>query len=233
MSDWEAIGDAATGAVIARTVEPKAGEADGHTGETNCLNCGTELIADYCHRCGQRAHVHRTIGAFFHDLLHGVFHFEGKIWRTLPMLAWRPGELTRRYVDGERARFVSPIALVPVLRLPDVRDRQPDRRAIAVASSRRRNPAQQLQREYAEARADSLKEMEELQAQRAELAATRAIDRASRRTNPPPARRHAAAKDDLQKRGRPCPGRACRQPGRRNSRRSTDGRYRRQRRCPG
>ena len=49
--------------------------------------------------------------AFCHDLLHGVLHFEGKIWRTLPMLAWRPGELTRRYIDGERARFVSPIAL--------------------------------------------------------------------------------------------------------------------------
>ena len=31
--------------------------------------------------------------------------------RTLPMLAWKPGELTRRYIDGQRARFVSPIAL--------------------------------------------------------------------------------------------------------------------------
>jgi len=40
-----------------------------------------------------------------------VLHFEGKIWRTLPMLAWRPGELTRRYIEGERARFVSPMAL--------------------------------------------------------------------------------------------------------------------------
>jgi hypothetical protein len=27
------------------------------------------------------------------------------------MLAWRPGEMTRRYIAGERARFVSPIAL--------------------------------------------------------------------------------------------------------------------------
>ena len=43
--------------------------------------------------------------------LHGVLHFEGKIWHTLPMLAWRPGELTRRYIDGERAKFVSPMAL--------------------------------------------------------------------------------------------------------------------------
>jgi hypothetical protein len=40
-----------------------------------------------------------------------VFHFEGKLWRTLPLLAWRPGELTRRYIDGERARFVSPMAI--------------------------------------------------------------------------------------------------------------------------
>jgi hypothetical protein len=40
-----------------------------------------------------------------------VLHFEGKIWRTLPLLAWRPGQLTRRYIEGERARFVSPMAL--------------------------------------------------------------------------------------------------------------------------
>ena len=85
--------------------------SDGHTHESACLNCGTQLIGDHCHACGQRAHVHRTLGAFFHDLLHGVLHLEGKTWRTLPMLAWRPGELTRRYIDGERARFVSPLGL--------------------------------------------------------------------------------------------------------------------------
>jgi len=84
---------------------------DGHTEERSCLNCGTALGGDYCHACGQHAHVHRTISAFFHDLMHGVLHFEGKTWRTLPLLAWRPGELTRRYIDGQRARFVSPIAL--------------------------------------------------------------------------------------------------------------------------
>lgn len=90
---------------------PASAAGDGHTHETACLNCGTTLIGSHCHACGQAAHVHRTLGAFFHDLLHGVFHFEGRIWRTLPLLAWRPGDLTRRYVAGERARFVSPLAL--------------------------------------------------------------------------------------------------------------------------
>jgi hypothetical protein len=113
MGEFEAIGEVVTGAMAGRAFEPKAGEvgADGHTHESSCLNCGTLLAGDYCHACGQHAHVHRTLTAFFHDLLHGVLHFEGKTWRTLPLLAWRPGELTRRYIDGERARFVSPIAL--------------------------------------------------------------------------------------------------------------------------
>ncbi|HEX3423259.1 MAG TPA: DUF3667 domain-containing protein [Sphingomicrobium sp.] len=108
----EAIGDALTGAVLGRAVEPKAGEAgEGHSHETNCLNCGAELSGPFCGQCGQHAHVHKTLTAFFHDLAHGVFHLEGKLWNTIPMLAWRPGELTRRYIDGQRARFVSPIAL--------------------------------------------------------------------------------------------------------------------------
>ena len=111
MPDLEAIGDAATGAVLAKAVEPRTGPDDGHTHEKNCLNCGSELVGEFCHACGQRAHVHRTLHAFWHDLLHGVLHFESKVWHTLPLLAWRPGELTRRYINGERAKFVSPMAL--------------------------------------------------------------------------------------------------------------------------
>ena len=112
MSETQAIGDAISAGLTARAVEPSAGESDaGHTHESACLNCGTPLIGSHCHACGQAAHVHRTLGAFFHDLLHGVFHFEGKVWRTLPMLAFRPGQLTREYIDGRRASYVSPLAL--------------------------------------------------------------------------------------------------------------------------
>ncbi|HWU95666.1 MAG TPA: DUF3667 domain-containing protein [Sphingomonas sp.] len=106
----EAAGELATGALLGRAVESGAGE--GHGGDHGlCLNCGTALIGSHCHSCGQAGHVHRSLHAIGHDLLHGVFHFDGKLWRTLPMLAWRPGELTRRYIAGERARFVSPMAI--------------------------------------------------------------------------------------------------------------------------
>jgi hypothetical protein len=106
---FESVGEAVTGGLAARAVEPSAGEGASEGGI--CLNCGTSLIGPHCHQCGQAGHVHRTVTAWWHDLAHGVLHLDGKIWRTLPLLAWKPGELTRRYIAGERARFVSPLAL--------------------------------------------------------------------------------------------------------------------------
>ena len=107
----EAAGDIATGALLGRAVEPRAGEHAADAAHGVCLNCGTALIGEFCHACGQNGHVHKTLMSIGHDLLHGVFHFEGKVWRTLPMLVTHPGGLTRRYIDGERARFVSPLAM--------------------------------------------------------------------------------------------------------------------------
>jgi hypothetical protein len=113
MGDLESVGEAVTGGLLASAVEPRAGGtgARDHTHEKHCLNCGAMLTGTYCAACGQKAHVHRSVRGFFQDFVHGLFNFEGKIWRTLPMLAWRPGEMTRRYIAGERARFISPVAL--------------------------------------------------------------------------------------------------------------------------
>lgn len=112
MNGSEAIGELAQSALTARAFEPDHGKKAAATSDQPaCLNCGTVLAGHYCHACGQAAHVHKSVGAFFHDLLHGVFHFEGKVWRTLPKLALHPGALTREYIDGRRASYVSPIAL--------------------------------------------------------------------------------------------------------------------------
>lgn len=113
MGEFDALGNAVTGSLLARAVEPEAGEAraDGHTHEKSCLNCGTKLKGPYCFECGQKSHVHRSVRGFLQDFVQGLFNFEGKFWHTLPMLVWRPGELTRRYIAGERARFISPVAL--------------------------------------------------------------------------------------------------------------------------
>lgn len=113
MGEFDAAGELVMGGLLGRAVEPHAGESHGHGHGHGaiCLNCGTALVGAHCHECGQSGHVHRSLGAIGHELLHGVAHFEGKMWRTLPLLAWRPGDLTRRYIAGERARFVSPMAM--------------------------------------------------------------------------------------------------------------------------
>ena len=110
MGEFEAAGELVTGGLLGRAIESRAGEGHGEA-HGMCLNCGTALIGSHCHRCGQAGHVHRSLGAVGHEIIHGVFHFEGKFWRTLPLLACRPGDLTGRYVAGERARFVSPMAI--------------------------------------------------------------------------------------------------------------------------
>ena len=164
MGEFEAIGDAVTGGLIARAVEPGAGEAgdDGHTHEKNCLNCGTALVGPYCAACGQKSHVHRSLRGFLFDFVQGLYNFEGKIWRTLPMLALHPGQMTRRYIAGERARFISPVALYlftvfamfAVLNFTGALEADPesfkaemqaeivaDQRAIAKLEARRNDPA--------------------------------------------------------------------------------------------
>ena len=107
----ETAADIATGAILGNAVETSSDTRPNNTHQTICLNCSAPLAGAFCAACGQKAHVHRTLAGFGHDLIHGVFHFDGKIWGTLPMLIWHPGELTRRYVHGERAKFVSPLAL--------------------------------------------------------------------------------------------------------------------------
>lgn len=52
-----------------------------------CANCGAEVRGAYCRACGQKLHLHRTIADAVHEMVHGILHFDGKVWATLPLLA--------------------------------------------------------------------------------------------------------------------------------------------------
>ena len=79
----------------------------------SCANCGVQLSGAYCARCGQSAHEGRppTIQYFFHDLTHEILHVDGKIFRSLSALLFRPGLLTQEYWAGRVVRWVRPIRL--------------------------------------------------------------------------------------------------------------------------
>jgi hypothetical protein len=114
MSDFgEGLGTAIEGGLLGRAVEPRAGEAEGHAAvePVVCANCKTVFSGHFCPECGQKAHIHRSLAAIGHDIMHGVLHLDGKLWETLPQLVFKPGHLTRRYITGERAKFVSPMSM--------------------------------------------------------------------------------------------------------------------------
>jgi len=114
MSDFgEGIGTAIEGGLLGRTLDRPQADAAGqtHAGPSTCANCKTVFSGHFCPECGQKGHIHRSLAAIGHDIMHGVLHLDGKLWETLPLLTLKPGELTRRYIAGERAKFVSPMAM--------------------------------------------------------------------------------------------------------------------------
>jgi hypothetical protein len=85
---------------------------------TPCANCATELLGPWCHACGQLGEdFHRSWFRLIGESIEGVFHFDGRVWRTLPDLVLRPGRLTRQYLEGHRAPQVPPLRLFLVVLL--------------------------------------------------------------------------------------------------------------------
>ncbi len=112
MSDeLEAVGALATAGLVASQVGGPTAPGGSPAHGAQCRNCGAALHGAFCQACGQPAHVHRSLLHLAEEVLHGILHFDAKGWRTLPLLVVRPGLLTRRYIDGQRARHVSPLAL--------------------------------------------------------------------------------------------------------------------------
>lgn len=107
--ELEAAGALATAGLAAGAIEGRDPHGGAHDGK--CANCGAEIVGPFCAQCGQASHPHRSLAHVVEEFLHGILHFDTKAWRTLPMVIFRPGTLTRNYVHGKRARYISPLAL--------------------------------------------------------------------------------------------------------------------------
>ena len=78
--------------------------------ETTCGNCGAELGGPFCQFCGQKATGPEvSLHDFFHEAFHEFAHVDGKIVQTLRLLLTKPGLLTKEFLSGRRARYISPL----------------------------------------------------------------------------------------------------------------------------
>ena len=79
---------------------------------TVCSNCGAQLHGPFCHACGQKAvEADVRLHDLFHEAFHEFAHLDGKIFQTLKILVTKPGLLTVEFLNGRRARYLSPVRL--------------------------------------------------------------------------------------------------------------------------
>jgi len=80
----------------------------------SCRNCGAlpPEGAHYCPVCGQEMALHPpTFAEFVHEFIGHYIALEGALWRTLGLLLFKPGRLTREYLEGRRRKYVFPLRL--------------------------------------------------------------------------------------------------------------------------
>ena len=83
-----------------------------------CPNCGAPVHGPYCHACGQSEKgMVRSLREVVDDLADIVFNVDSRVFRSLFDLYFRPGFLTTEYIEGRRARYVTPFRLFFVLSL--------------------------------------------------------------------------------------------------------------------
>ena len=81
-----------------------------------CKNCNQNFKGHFCNNCGQTADTHKmNFHSLWHDIQHGLFHFDNGVLYTAKQLFTRPGNSIREYIDGKRVRHFKPISLVILL----------------------------------------------------------------------------------------------------------------------
>lgn len=78
---------------------------------SRCLNCEhpLDLSDKYCPECGQVNSIKRlSFDDFFYEFLSGFYAYDSLLRRTLRVLLFSPGKITKEYVEGKRARYVNP-----------------------------------------------------------------------------------------------------------------------------
>ena len=79
---------------------------------SSCLNCGATLHGVFCAECGQRdIPPYPSVRELVVDAFWELSGWDGRFASTVRGLLRRPGSLTRDFLEGRRARHLSPLRL--------------------------------------------------------------------------------------------------------------------------
>lgn len=81
-------------------------------GPDHCLNCGEKITGSFCANCGQKNTSYReSIWHVVADLLEEAFSFDSRLYRSVYLLLFRPGVMTREYNEGKRVKYIRPLRI--------------------------------------------------------------------------------------------------------------------------
>jgi hypothetical protein len=87
-------------------------QSERRTPDRPCLNCGDPMPGNFCRNCGQRkVEVHVSLSRMLLEALDDQFSLNSALPRTLGALMFRPGHLTREYMNGRIVRYIPPLRL--------------------------------------------------------------------------------------------------------------------------
>ncbi len=78
---------------------------------TECLNCyhPLDISDEFCPNCGQLNSTKKlAFDDFFNEFFAGIFAYDSRFYRTLSVLLFKPGKISKDYIEGKRVRYANP-----------------------------------------------------------------------------------------------------------------------------
>ena len=80
--------------------------------DVKCANCETQFTGKFCPNCGQAVKDYDKPFSFvFYNFLGDFFAFDTRFFRTIISLLFKPGFLSKEYIEGRRVRYAPPFRI--------------------------------------------------------------------------------------------------------------------------
>ncbi len=79
----------------------------------NCKNCKAKLEGKFCSQCGEKVigKNELTITHIVSEAIGIITNFDSKLFRTIKLLFFYPGRLSKNYIEGIRVPFMKPFQI--------------------------------------------------------------------------------------------------------------------------
>lgn len=78
-----------------------------------CKSCSNEFSGTYCNQCGEKVLEEKdfTLGSIIKEAIGAITNFDSKVFRSLGLLLFRPGQLSKNHVEGIRVNYMKPFQI--------------------------------------------------------------------------------------------------------------------------